>query len=223
MARGRPFAVVVVFAVLVAACGSSEDAPAVDAPAPAASDDSTADDPAETATLPLQIQNQGGSMEGHTPRGFAGSGTGLFAGDNLNPGFPDGDGVQIWLTFDLPPGTPAPARAVLTSEVLTVRGSPFDDLGALRAEAVRYDAFGPELFDLTAIGPAVDCIRVQENGLDCDVTEAVARAVDAGEGRAQFRLVFESAGDSDGEADLALFFLTDTNTNERGIFTLALS
>lgn len=28
-------------------------------------------------------------------------GTGLFAGDNLNPGFPNGDGVQIFLTFDL--------------------------------------------------------------------------------------------------------------------------
>ena len=49
----------------------------------------------------ILLQNQGGSMEGHTPRGFRGMGTGLFAGDNLNQRFPDGDGVQLFLTFDL--------------------------------------------------------------------------------------------------------------------------
>ena len=54
------------------------------------------------ASLPLVVTNQGGSLEGHTPRGFAGTGTGLFAGDNLNPAFPEGDGVQFLLTFELP-------------------------------------------------------------------------------------------------------------------------
>ena len=162
-------------------------------------------------------------MEGHTPRGFAGSGTGLFAGDNLNPQFPDGDGVQIWLTFDIPGGTPAPARAVLRSQFLTLRGNPFADLGALQAESMSYDAFTPTLFDLPPTGAAVACSRVGDDRVECDVTDAVARAVGAGEDRAQFRLKFETAGDDDGEADLAMFFVTDSNTNEPGIFTLDLS
>ena len=44
---------------------------------------------AATAVVP----NHGGGLEGHTPTGFAGSGTGLFAGDNLNSSFPEGQGV----------------------------------------------------------------------------------------------------------------------------------
>jgi hypothetical protein len=204
MRRGRGFAVVIVMAVVVSACGSSSVE-------------------SGSAALPLRIENQGGSMEGHTPRGFAGSGIGLFAGDNLNQGFPDGDGVQIWLTFDIPEGTPTPDRVVLKSNVLTVRGTPFADLGALQAEPVSYDLFGPALFGLPATGDAVTCTRVGDDGLECDVSAAVASTVEAGEDRAQFRLKFETAGDNDGAADLAMFFLTDSNTNEPGIFTLNLS
>ena len=205
MRRGRWLASAVVLAVLTSACASS-------------------DDTARPRALLLQIRNQGGSMEGHTPRGFAGSGTGLFAGDNLNPQFPDGDGVQIWLTFDIPAGTPAPARAVLRSQALTLRGTPFADLGSLQAEPVSYDSFSPTLFDLPPTGAAVACNRVvDDGGLECEVTDAVARAVDAGDARAQFRLKFQTAGDNDGEADLAMFFVTDSNTNEPGIFRLDLS
>jgi len=215
MGRVRGFAAAVVLAVLISACGSSSPAAIADEP--------SANDTPDSEALPFQIQNQGGSMEGHTPRGFAGSGTGLFAGDNLNQGFPNGDGVQIWLTFDISGGTPTPSRAVLRSQVLTVRGTPFADLGALQAEPVRYASFNPALFDLPPTGAAVTCNRVGDDGIECDVSVAVALAVAAGEDRAQFRLKFETAGDNDGTADLAMFFFTDSNTNERGIFTLDLS
>lgn len=201
MGRSRGFAVAVVLGVLISACGSSED----------------------LRTVSLEVSNHGGSMEGHTPRGFAGNGTGLFVGDNLNPRFPDGEGIQIWLSFDLSEATPTPTRAVLRSQALTVRGTPFADLGALEAEPVSYDSFSPDLFDQPSTGPAVICDRVGDRGIECDVTTAVARAIDAGEDRAQFRLKFEMAGDNDGEADLAMFFLSDSNTNERGIFILDLS
>lgn len=215
MGGGERRAAAVVLAVLISACESSSPA--------TIADEASVDDTPGSEAVPFPIQNQGGSMEGHTPRGFAGSGTGLFAGDNLNPRFPNGDGVQIWLTFDIAGETPTPGRAVLRSQVLAVRGTPFVDLGALQAEPVSYDSFNPELFDLPPIGAAVTCDRVGDDGIECDVTAAVARAVDAGEDRAQFRLKFETAGDNDGTADLAMFFLTDSNTNERGIFRLELT
>ena len=112
---------------------------------------------------------------------------------------------------------------MLRSQVLTLRGTPFADLGALQAEPVSFDSFGPAVFDLPSTGAAATCNRVGDDGVECDVTDAVALAVDAGEDRAQFRLRFETAGDDDGEADLAMFFVTDSNTNEPGIFTLELN
>jgi hypothetical protein len=169
------------------------------------------------------ISNEGGSREGHTPRGFAGSGTGLFVGDNLNSGFPDDDGVQLWLSFALPADGAPPALAVLSSDVMTSVGNPFDDLGALQAEPVTYDTFGPQLFDLAPDGPAVDCRSIGAQRLECDVTDAVTAALVSGSQSAQFRLRFERVADADGNQDLAFFFLTDSNTNEPGIFHLELS
>ncbi len=203
----RRLGVALVFSTLVAACGSSKQAETT---------------PASREGTSMVVENQGGSLEGHTPRGFAGSGTGLFVGDNLNPRFPDGDGVQMWLTFDLPEVTAVPERAVLRSEVMSVSGDPFSDLGELVVEPVAYDSFGPELFDRPADKPAATCRVVATNGLECDVTAAVAGLVEAGESRAQFRVRFEVAGDGDGQQDLVLFFLTDSNRNEPGIFTLEL-
>lgn len=198
----------------VAACGSGGGA------------DLSADGGEETSgavELPTTIENNGGSLEGHTPRGFAGMGTGLFAGDNLNPGFPDGDGVQTWLTFDLPSGIDPPASALLTSDSLVVQGSPFEDLGNLNAEPVMYEEFSAEIFDLPAQGQASTCTRVGDSRLECDVTEAVSAAIGAGESRVQFRLKFDLVADGDGVQDLALFFLTDSNTNEAGTFNLELA
>ncbi|MCH7585808.1 MAG: hypothetical protein IH941_11745 [Acidobacteria bacterium] len=185
--------------------------------------------PVTTAAIPkadrsgsMILSNQGGTLEGHTPRGFAGMGTGLFAGDNLNPNFPDGDGVQMYLTFEAQSMVDV-SSATLFSDPLTVRGAPFEDLGSLLAEPVTYDAFGPALFDLEAIGPVVVCERIGSSGITCDVTDSVRSSLDTGETRLQFWLRFDRAGDGDGRADLAMFFFTDSNTNEPGLFTLTLT
>jgi hypothetical protein len=212
MARNRG-AWLLVAAAAFAACGSNETSQVADQD----------DDNRAAVTLPFVVENQGGSLEGHTPRGFAGMGVGLFAGDNLNSGFPDGDGVQIWLTFDLPVGIDAPTSALLVSDVLSVEGSPFEDLGNLNAEPVLYEQFSASLFDLEAIGEPSICKRVGESQLECDVTDVVGSAVSAGQSRVQFRLKFDVIADGDGAQDLALFFITDSNTNEAGIFSLELS
>lgn len=209
MVKGKSALGLIAFGLIASACGGSSN------------DGAATAEPAEDGSV--RIDNQGGSMEGHTPRGFAGSGTGLFAGDNLNAGFPDGEGVQIWLTFELPEGSAAPESALLTSNALSESGSPFADLGNLQAELVSYDDFGPPLFDLLADAPAVTCERVDVSGLTCDVTASTRAAIEVGRSSAQFRLKFETVADGDGQQDLATFFLTDSNTNEPGIFTLELS
>ena len=56
--------------------------------------------------------------------------------------------------------------------------------------------------------------------LQCDVTEAARNSLDDDYGLAQFRLRLEKAGDGDGSPDLVMFFITDSNTNEPGIFEL---
>jgi len=198
-------------ALVLGACSSAAVPTAATTP-------TTADGPTDWVV----VSNQGGSLEGHTPRGFAGMGTGLFVGDNLNPGFPDGDGVQVYLTFELVAPADVAASAIVRSEVLTVRGSPFDDLGPLIVEVVEYEAFGPALFDLPAVSEPVVCSRVGETGIECDVSGIVGPALDGGETILQFRLKFERAGDTDGRADLAMFFESDSNTNEAGLFTLTI-
>ena len=206
MVFARPLALALVFAACSSAAAPDTRAAILET------------DPLSSTTL----SNQGGALEGHTPRGFAGMGTGLFAGDNLNPNFPDGDGVQIYLTFEAD-SLVGVSSAVLSSDALTVRGAPFEDLGTLLAEPVSYDVFGTALFDLDPIGPAASCERVGNSGIACDVTDSVRSAFDAGETRFQFRLRFDQAGDGDGRADLAMFFVTDSNTNQPGIFTLTLT
>ena len=206
MAFGRA-ALVGGFVLLAAACGGAAD------PSPSG----VAADPGGTVTIP----NHGGRMEGHTPTGFAGSGTGLFVGDNLNSSFPEGQGVQTFLTFqvdaDLDIGS-----AVLVSKVLQTVGTPFDDLGDLLAERIEYQGFGPELFDLAASAEPVHC-RVTDGTVACDVTNAVERAVEDGHGTVQFRLRFEEVADNDGDPDLALFYRSDSNTNEPGLFKLVVT
>ena len=201
----RTLGVLLAFLLVAAACGDDDAAR-----------------PAAPSGGVFTISNQGGTMEGHTPRGFPGMGTGLFAGDDLNPGFPAGDGVQIYLTFDLSPIPQATIRsAVLAAAPARIAGSPFDDLGALRVEAVRYDTFGPHLFDLAAIGGTASCGLAEsaEGPFQCDLRSEVQRALDEGN-PAQFRVLFERSGDGDGQPDLAMFFVSDSNTNEPGIFTL---
>ena len=170
------------------------------------------------------ILNQGNDMEGHTPRGFKGMGTGLFVGDNLNSNFPNGDGVQTFLTFDLQQITNSQIEsAVLRSSNIHTNGSPFEDLGNLRAEEVRYENFSSELWNLKA--EDFNCVFANSaNGpFSCNVTEAVQQSLNDRYAYAQFRLLFDKAGDSDNEQDLAMFFITNSNTNEPGIFELEIT
>ena len=195
-------------ALVTAACTSAADRPATEPP------------PATAAVV--SIANEGGTMEGHTPTGFAGMGTGLFVGDNLNPSFPEGQGVQTYLTFSLPADVLI-SGARIASDALAVVGSPFEDLGVLLIEPVEYRAFGPELFDLDASRDPVACRVTGSSLIECDVTDAVQTAVDNGRETVQFRLRFERTGDNDGRADLAMFYRSDSNTNEVGLFTLGLT
>lgn len=175
---------------------------------------------------PVVIDNLGGApLEGHTPRGFAGSGTGLFAGDNLNANFPEGEGVQIFIAFDIADIADLAGqidRATLSSDALSVRGAPFETLGTLRAQAVSFESFGPPVFETPGLGDAAECVRRDDSAIDCDVTDAATAALADGRSHLQMRVRFDTPGDGDGERDLALFFLTDSNTNEPGIFTLTL-
>ena len=150
-------------------------------------------------------------------------GTGLFAGDNLNPRFPDGDGVQIFLTFDL---SAVPAgkvvSAVLRSDNVSVRGTPFKDLGALRAEEIRYSKFSSALWNLEPLAGGVDCeFATSPSGpFQCDLAETVQRSLNDSYPFAQFRLLLDQAGDSDGNPDMVAFFISNSNTNQPGIFEL---
>ena len=171
----------------------------------------------------ILLQNQGGEMEGHTPRGFPGMGTGLFAGDNLNPRFPDGDGVQLFLTFDLstvPSGKVV--SALLRSENASVRGMPLKDLGPLRAEEIRYSEFSPALWNLEpfAGGDVCEFATLSEGPFRCDLADAVRSSLNDSYPFAQFRLLLDRAGDNDGTQDLVAFFIADSNTNQPGIFEL---
>ena len=98
-------------------------------------------------------------MEGHTPRRFQGMGTRLFAGDNLNPRFPDGDAG---------------------CEFATSPSGPF------------------------------------QRGL----AETLQRSLNDSYPLAQFRLLLGWAGNGDGIPDMVAFFISNSNTNQTGIFEL---
>ena len=177
-------------------------------------------------TVSFTLENHGGAMEGHTPIGFKGMGTGLFAGDNLNRNFPEGDGVQIFLTFDLsgiPSGTVA--SAVLSSEHATVIGKPFGDLGPLRAEEIRYENFSSDLWDKAPLAGGAVCVLADSSigPFECGVAGAVQRSLDDSYRYAQFRVRLDQAGNRDGEQDLVAFFGSNSNTNEPGLFLLDVS
>ncbi len=207
--RAGSFAIAVALVGAACSSGGGDGSDSVDDGVPVVSSDDL-----------VVVENQGGSLEGHTPRGFAGMGTGLFVGDNLNPGFPDGDGVQLFLTFDLPDMSASADRVILRSDSLQVQGDPFADLGVLSATLVSYTEFGPHLFDLEPNGEAIACERVGDSSIECDVSSTLSSLAGANADRAQFRLRFDQAGDSDGTADLAMFNRGDSNTNEAGIFRL---
>ena len=203
--------------LLLAGCASA----ATDVSAGSTDSSDTQSGVSETA---ISIANDGTiAWEGHTPLGFMGSGVGLFAGDNLNPNFPDGVGIQILLTFALPDGVDAPTTATLSSDVMSTRGNVFEALGELRAAPVSYDGFSAALWNIEPTGDFVTCDRPSDTSLTCDVTAAATAAIEAGDSAVQIQLTLEQMSDSDGEQDLALFNNGDSNLNEPGLFTLELS
>jgi len=235
--RGIPFAYAPFFLLLVVGCGSNPSEvlsePTVPAPKIAtlevigndlASPGQIVITTAEPSSIKvITLQNQGGEMEGHTPRGFRGMGTGLFAGDNLNSRFPDGDGVQLFLTFDLstvPPGKVV--SAMLGSENVSVRGMPLKDLGPLRAEEVRYQEFSSDLWNLEAFPGGDTCTFATSAAgpFRCDLSGAVQKSLKDSYSYVQFRLLLDRTGDKDGSQDLVAFFIADSNTNQPGIFEL---
>jgi hypothetical protein len=205
--RGRFATVLVSIALIASACASTQGT----------------NEPSTEPQLvsEISIPNAGDATEGHTPIGFAGMGTGLFAGDNLNVRFPDGDGVQAFLTFPLLEDLNTLA-ATLHSDVLQTRGTPFEDLGALTVQRVEYTEFGAQLFNLAPSGDPLACAIEGGTTVTCDVTAAVQAAAADGSSSVQFRLRFEQVADNDGQADLAMFYRTDSNTNESGLFVLEL-
>ncbi len=176
---------------------------------------------------PVFLVNAGTSaLEGHTPRGFQGMGSGLFVGDNLNASFPNGDGLQTFLSFDLGGISDLQVdKALLRSVPPVFTGSPLQDLGNLIVEEVRYDNFSSALWNLVPEPGGRGCVLAtsQEDPFECDLTALVQSSLDSGYPRAQLRLRLEQAGDGDSAQDMVMFFRTDSNTNEAGLFTLDIS
>lgn len=176
----------------------------------------------------IKLRNQGGDLEGHTPRGFEGQGAGLFVGDNLNQNFPNGDGIQTFLTFDLsevPQGEIIAATLRAPKQNILIKGSPFEDLGNLNLEEIRFSRFSSILWNLNPFENSAPCIfATSELGpFECDVSSAIKNSRKDGYDYSQFRLSFDRAGDFDDEQDMALFFITTSNINQPGIFELELT
>jgi len=173
----------------------------------------------------IELQNISGNMGGHTPRGFQGQGNGIFVGDNLNTRFPNGDGVQAFISFDLADAAGIDvANATLVSRYLRVNGTPFADLGNIRLERINFPSFSSVIWNL-AVDPQDGCIltiSTDQNRAECDLTKSVQKALNDGAAFLQFRLRFEKISDSDGQQDLAQFFKRNVNANEGGVFTLTL-
>lgn len=211
----KQFSLPLILLVLVAC--SAQDAEQLQAPLSSEAGE------ASTDRQVVVIQNQGSNMEGHTPRGFQGMGTGLFIGDNLNPSFPQGDGTQAFLTFNL---SALPAgdivSAVIRSAHAQLQGTPFQDLGTLLAEEIRYERFSPALWNLPPLvnGASCEFATSADGPYACNVTDVVTRSRLDGYQYAQLRLRLTEAGDSDGVQDMVFFYITEPNANQPGIFEL---
>ena len=125
---------------------------------------------------------------------------GPFVGDNINPKFPNGDGVQLFLSFDL---QPLPRGMIKSCEAAgqgtrASSGEPF--AFPRQADGGRGDASNASRRRSgTAPAMANACSPSSQDGpFECDVTDVVDRRRSAG--MAQLRLRFEKAGDGDGES-----------------------
>lgn len=178
-------------------------------------------EPQEKEIILINIGNQGGNMEGHTPRGFQGSGEGLFAGDNLNPDFPNEDGLQIFLSFDLSEIPEGELKsAILSSNNTNIEGNPFEDLGNLIVNEIRYEKFSSELWNLEEKENSCIFTNTNESSFECDITQIVNNSLNDDYKYAQVKISHEKISDEDNEPDLTKFFIKDSNTNEPRIFNL---
>jgi hypothetical protein len=167
------------------------------------------------------IENRGEDFEGHSPIGFSGSGSGILLGDNLNEIFPNKDGIQSFLNFDLTKLKGEKIKsAVLYSEFAQIEGEPFESLGNVLVDEVSYGEFSSKVWNTESFGN-VCVVNVLEDGIfTCDITEHIDRFLREGKETAQFRLRFEKVSDEDNQKDLLLFYKTDLNKNEKGIFKI---
>lgn len=185
-------------------------------------DSDTILDVQDIASSTIQILNKGGFSGGHTPIGFQGQGTGIFVGDNLNPNFPNGDGVQAFLTFDINTLKNSDfTKATLISNDLHISGSPFVDLGNIVVEEVQYNSFSSRLWNAESLGKVCELEQGAEVGIiSCDISDVLSNAIRNGQDTLQLRLKFETISDGDNSADLAMFYKTNSNTNDSGIFII---
>ncbi|MBX2801315.1 MAG: hypothetical protein KTR31_26795 [Myxococcales bacterium] len=175
------------------------------------------------------------NREGHTARSFPYEGGGVFAGDEPDNLFPSNDGVQAFFTINLK-ATPEDRKdkenlfdgdftihqALLSTRQVEVRGTPFEDLGALNLHEVQFDQFSRELWDLEPLEGGLSCVFAdhRDGPFECDVTEAVRRSLRDEQRLLQFRLSFDGLSDADGQRDMALFYRSDVNATEDDIFDL---
>lgn len=96
------------------------------------------------------------------------------------------------------------------------------DLGDLTAEEIRFDAFSSALWnaDVEAQGQSCTFATSADGPFECDLAQALQNSLDDGYDRLQLRFTLDEAGDSDGQQDMVLFHLGDTNATAPGIFAL---
>ena len=80
---------------------------------------------------------------------------------------------------------------MLRSDNVSVRGTPFQDLGVLRAEEIRYSKFSSALWNLEPLAGGVDCeFATSPSGpFQCDLAETVERSLNDSYPLAQFRVL----------------------------------
>ncbi|NOX30686.1 MAG: hypothetical protein GXP35_11680 [Actinobacteria bacterium] len=186
-------------------------------------------EPFENTASRVVVPNQGGAFEGSALTASEGVANSLFVGDELSPDIPEGEGLEAWITFGLEEVTETLTSGSITAVTLRsqamvdVVGDPFGELGNITATLVDNPEFPPSADARAAAqgGDSVICVADPDAAsLTCDVAELVADAASEGADRVSFRLKFDTASDTDGEPDIAFFFITDQQFNDVGIFTL---
>ncbi|MBN4047395.1 FKBP-type peptidyl-prolyl cis-trans isomerase [Acidimicrobiaceae bacterium AH-315-P05] len=186
-------------------------------------------EPFENSATRVVVPNQGGVFEGTALSVSEGVANSLFVGDELSPDIPEGEGLEAWISFGLEDVADTLTSGAITAvtlrsqAMLEVVGDPFVELGNITATFVDNPEFPPNADAKVAAegGDSVICVADPDAAsLTCDVAELVADAAANGADRVSFVLKFDTPSDTDGEPDIAFFFITDQQLNDVGIFTL---